>query len=172
MEVGMPRAVLVGLAGLCLAACGGSSAAPTRPVGGTPAANGASSAAAVEALDGTPSSSGATPAEITLTTAADCQATLRRSSSRSAISLARASVNPPAWMNSTMWRRSSRSNQVPCRLHTSTTTWEQLAKLTRFINSLQTGQGRYWIFPNSTGSAGKWEAMPSTAACSSWSSQI
>jgi hypothetical protein len=74
MEVGMPRAVLVGLAGLCLAACGGSSAAPTRPVGGTPAANGASSAAAVEALDGTPSSSGATPAEITLTTAADCQA--------------------------------------------------------------------------------------------------
>ena len=58
----MPRAVLMGLTGLCLAACGGSSAVPTRAGSATPAPSGA------------PGSDGASPTPMTLTTAADCQA--------------------------------------------------------------------------------------------------
>jgi hypothetical protein len=87
--VGWQHALAVGVAGVCLAACGGSTAAPTRPaggtpgpssasssaaVGGTPAPSGASGSTATAAIGSTPASSGATPTEITLTTAANCQA--------------------------------------------------------------------------------------------------
>ena len=47
----------------------------------------------------------------------------------------------PDWINSTIRRNSSRSNHVPCLVHTSTITCEHCAKFTRFINSPHTGHG-------------------------------
>ena len=68
-------------------------------------------------------------------------ASFRCSSLSCASCWARDFSRPPARMNSTVRRNSSLSNQVPWDLQTSTTTWEQWAKFTRFISWWQTGQG-------------------------------
>ncbi len=75
-------------------------------------------------------------------------------------------------MNSTMRLSSSRSNQVPCPLQTSTITPEQRAKLIRFINFEHSGHGTYFtLLVSRTTWVGAGDASPSTADCCSRSAQ-